>query len=116
MVQIFYAESRRDPMPCLESARPPLVLVTGASGFLGSHVVKQLLDDGFSVRGTVRSLPASTANDFLRAMDTMGQLELVQADLVNTPQATWDSYAKVCTFCIHVASPFPSKKPVNASA
>ncbi|KAJ3387580.1 methylglyoxal reductase (NADPH-dependent) gre2 [Entophlyctis sp. JEL0112] len=33
----------------------PLVLVSGASGFLGCHVVRALLDAGFKVRGTVRS-------------------------------------------------------------
>ncbi|KAI0246725.1 NAD-P-binding protein [Lactifluus subvellereus] len=32
-----------------------LVLVTGASGFVGSHVVDQLLQEGYSVRGAVRS-------------------------------------------------------------
>ena len=32
-----------------------LVLVTGANGFLGSHVVDQALAAGFNVRGTVRS-------------------------------------------------------------
>jgi nucleoside-diphosphate-sugar epimerase len=38
-------------------ATPPgsLILVTGASGFLGVHTVKVLLDAGFPVRGTVRS-------------------------------------------------------------
>lgn len=32
-----------------------LILVTGASGFIGSHVVKEALDFGYRVRGTVRS-------------------------------------------------------------
>ena len=32
------------------------VLVTGASGFIASHIVKLLLEKGFIVRGTVRSL------------------------------------------------------------
>ena len=31
-----------------------LVLVTGANGFIASHVVDQLLQAGFNVRGTVR--------------------------------------------------------------
>ena len=35
----------------------PIVLVTGASGFIATHVIKQLLEQGhYHVRGTVRSL------------------------------------------------------------
>lgn len=33
-------------------AAPAKVLVTGASGFLATHVVKTLLDEGYSVVGT----------------------------------------------------------------
>ena len=38
-------------------AIPPgsLVLVTGANGFIGSHVADQFLAAGYRVRGTVRS-------------------------------------------------------------
>lgn len=32
------------------------VLVTGATGYLGSHCIKILLERGFKVRGTVRNL------------------------------------------------------------
>ena len=32
------------------------VLLTGASGFIGLHCVKQLIQPGFKVPGTVRSL------------------------------------------------------------
>ena len=35
----------------------PIVLVTGASGFIATHLIKQLLEQGrYHVRGTVRSL------------------------------------------------------------
>ena len=34
---------------------PPLVLVTGVSGFIGAHVLSQLVAKGYLVRGTVRS-------------------------------------------------------------
>ena len=31
-----------------------VVAVTGANGFIGSHVCKKLLEDGYSVRAVVR--------------------------------------------------------------
>ena len=44
----------------IPSYRNPLissgVLVTGASGYIASHVVHLLLTKGYKVRGTVRSL------------------------------------------------------------
>ena len=33
-----------------------LVLVTGVSGYIASHIVDQFLEAGYNVRGTVRSL------------------------------------------------------------
>ena len=34
----------------------PIVLVTGASGFVATHLIKQLLEQGrYRIRGTVRS-------------------------------------------------------------
>ena len=39
-----------------ESATPPLVLVTGASGFVSTWLIKELLEKGeYQVRGTVRN-------------------------------------------------------------
>jgi len=40
-------------MPALQNKGT--ILVTGASGYLAVHVVEAFLNDGFSVRGTVRS-------------------------------------------------------------
>jgi nucleoside-diphosphate-sugar epimerase len=42
-------------MPAISSESSPLVLVTGANGFLAMHVVQALLEKGYRVRGTVRS-------------------------------------------------------------
>lgn len=51
------------------------VLVTGASGFIGAHVVCQLLDRGFSVRAMLRD--TSLSNMF----PNNEKLEIVKADL-----------------------------------
>jgi dihydroflavonol-4-reductase len=36
--------------------KKPTVLVTGASGYIASHVIKELLERGYKVVGTVRSI------------------------------------------------------------
>ena len=67
------------------------VLVTGASGYLAMHVVKQLLDSGeYIVRGTVRSLANEQKVKPLRMLcpeNAKYQLELAEADL--TKKESW---------------------------
>lgn len=41
-----------------------LVLVTGANGYIGSHIVDVLLEEGLRVRGTVRSTKPWLTNLF----------------------------------------------------
>jgi len=43
-----------------------VALVTGVSGYLGGHVVKNLIEKGYSVRGTVRSLNDKSKIDELK--------------------------------------------------
>lgn len=45
--------------PILE--RGSKVLVTGVNGFIASHIADQLLEDGYTVRGSVRSEAKSKA-------------------------------------------------------
>ena len=80
-------------------------LVTGASGFVGSWCVKTLLDQGCSVRCTVRD-PAAKKCSFLRELAGAGdRLELVKADLLDSEEA-WRSVVRGCTIVLHTASPF----------
>ncbi len=84
-----------------------LVLVTGGSGFVGAHCIVQLLDAGYQVRTTVRSL-AREAD--VRAMVKGGdRLSFVAADLEK--DAGWPEAAAGCKYILHVASPFPSTVP-----
>ena len=84
-----------------------LVLVTGASGFLATHVVKQLLELGYRVRGTVRSLNNQKKVEPLKVLvkNPKHELELVEADLCD--ENSWLAAVKDCTYVIHTASPVP---------
>jgi nucleoside-diphosphate-sugar epimerase len=88
-----------------------LILVTGASGFLATHVVKQLLEQGYRVRGTVRSVKDQKKCEPLRklAVSPKHDLELVEADLLD--EKSWLDAVKNCTYIIHTASPVPKKVP-----
>ncbi|KAF7637685.1 3Beta_HSD domain-containing protein [Meloidogyne graminicola] len=88
--------------------RKKAVLVTGASGFLGAHCVKQLLNCGYSVVGTVRSLQNKLKVQPLLDLASSFPKEnfkLIEADLNN--KECWKRAIFGCSFVLHVASPFP---------
>ena len=88
------------------------VLVTGGSGFIGSHCILQLLAAGHEVRTTVRSLQREAA---VRAMLQQGgcepgaRLSFAVADLEQ--DAGWPEAVAGCDHVLHVASPFPPTLP-----
>lgn len=82
-----------------------MVLVTGASGFIASHIVRELLERGYTVRGTVRSVADITKTDFLAALPgAQERLTLVEADLMI--DGSFDAAAEGCDVVMHVASPY----------
>ncbi len=89
-----------------------LVLVTGGSGFIGAHCIVQLLNAGYAVRSTVRSL---TREADVRAMvvqgggPSTGALSFAVTDLMSGNG--WAEAAAGCRYVLHVASPFPAKIP-----
>jgi nucleoside-diphosphate-sugar epimerase len=88
------------------------VLVTGGSGFIGSHSILLLLAAGHRVRTTVRSLKRE---EDVRAMlkqagATAGdRLTFIAANLEN--DAGWPEAVAGCEYVLHVASPFPPGVP-----
>jgi nucleoside-diphosphate-sugar epimerase len=88
------------------------VLVTGGSGFVGSHAILQLLAAGYPVRTTVRSL---NREGDVRAMLEAGGVEagdrltFFAADLAS--DAGWSQAVAGCAHVLHVASPFPAGVP-----
>jgi dihydroflavonol-4-reductase len=88
----------------------PTVLITGISGFIAKHCAVEMLNAGYGVRGTVRSLQRSgeVVESLARHAD-VARLSFAQADL--EADAGWDTAVAGCTHVLHVASPFPAKQP-----
>ena len=88
------------------------VLVTGGSGFVGSHVILQLLAAGHEVRTTVRSLSREAevrATLAAAGADAGDRLSFFAADLEK--DLGWAEAAAGCDYVHHVASPFPPAQP-----
>ncbi|MDP9035624.1 MAG: aldehyde reductase [Myxococcota bacterium] len=93
-------------------ARGERVLVTGGSGFIAAHCIVQLLEAGYRVRTTVRSLGREP--DVRAMLQAAGAqpgeaLSFAAADLL--ADAGWSEAVANCDLVLHVASPFPLKPP-----
>ena len=86
------------------------VLVTGISGYIGQYCGAELLDQGFEVVGTVRSLSkADATRSAVAAVAPVEKLTFAEADLLS--DEGWDEAMAGCTYVIHVASPFVLAEP-----
>jgi dihydroflavonol-4-reductase len=88
------------------------VLVTGGTGFVAVHTILQLLEKGFHVRTTLRSL--ARKNEIMEALTDGGitdfsRLSFYQADLLL--DAGWDEATQGCEYVLHIASPFVVQQP-----
>ena len=91
------------------------VLLTGASGYIGKHVALQLLNQGFTVRASVRKLSKSAevinalTPHLLDSKNLDARLTFIELDLEK--DSGWDSALKGIDVLMHTASPFPLTSP-----
>ena len=89
-----------------------VVLVTGGSGFVGTHCIVRLLETGHSVRTTIRN--RNRQAEVLRTLAETGidagdRLSFHVTDLL--AEAGWKEALAGCDSVLHVASPFPATVP-----
>lgn len=77
------------------------VCVTGASGFVGSHVVAACLAAGHQVVATVRDVDDRSKTDHLRQLPGAHLLQLKSADLLRP--GSFDAALRDCEALLHVA-------------
>lgn len=86
------------------------ILVTGGSGFLGSHCIVAALAAGHEVKATLRSLDKALQ---VRAMISAGgvdpEITFYAADLAHDDG--WAEAVAGCDYVLHTASPFPAVQP-----
>ena len=86
------------------------VLVTGASGFIAEHCIIELLKNGYSVKGSLRSMNREQeVRDAVKTGTDDAKLEFCKLDLLEDDgweDAMWD-----CDYLMHVASPFVIEDP-----
>ncbi|HQZ11726.1 MAG TPA: NAD-dependent epimerase/dehydratase family protein [Devosia sp.] len=89
------------------------VLLTGISGFIGSHVALALLYAGYHVRGSLRDMSRAgeVAQMLERAGADLSRLEFVPLDLME--DAGWREAMRGVRYVQHIASPLTVRMPVD---
>lgn len=95
----------------MSEEQTPLVTVTGASGFIALHCVRELLREGYQVRGTLRSLDKEPAIRAALVLDDEAgaRLSFVAANLLEDDG--WPGAVDGARYVLHVASPAPAAAP-----
>ena len=95
-------------------AGKPIILVTGAGGFIAKRIVLELLRRAYAVRGTLRDTKRSdeirdAVRPHLKGATLGRDLKFVAADLLSDDR--WSYAMEGVKAVIHTASPFPLRVP-----
>jgi nucleoside-diphosphate-sugar epimerase len=85
-------------------------LVTSANGYIGLHIVNQLLKCGYFVRAIVRNLSDEKNLKYLKRLlkFDLNQLEFAEADFLDPH--SWINVVENIDFIIHSTQPFPLER------
>ena len=85
-------------MPTKPDSKNQTIFVTGANGHIGNQIVRDLLENGYNVKGSVRDIKDDTKTSHLiqhaKDVGVEERLELVQGDILDA-----DIWAEMITGC-----------------
>jgi len=88
------------------------IFVTGVNGHIGNHIVKDLLEHGYHVKGSVRDLSDDNkTKHVLKHASDLGleeRLELVQGDILDADN--WTEMIRGCDSLFHTATIYSNTK------
>ena len=91
-------------MPTIDTSSP--VMISGATGYVAGHIVKQLLESGVSVHAPVRDPSREDKLKYLNAIaaSSPGEIKYFKADLLE--DGSYADAMRGCSIVFHTASPF----------
>ena len=94
---------------------PRCIFVTGVNGHIGNHIVRDLLEHGYAVRGSVRDLNDPSKTDHVQAhaadLGAEDRLELVEGDVLEADG--WTERLEGCDGLFHTATIYSTRGPAS---
>lgn len=78
--------------------------IIGGSGFIGSYITKQFLENGYEVKVSVTDISKEEKFQHLRKLKNSNRLEIKELDVTN--KVLLKSFIKDCDIVIHGGTPF----------
>ncbi|WVZ87267.1 LOW QUALITY PROTEIN: hypothetical protein U9M48_033935, partial [Paspalum notatum var. saurae] len=91
------------PPPMSAGDKMKTAFVTGGSGYIGSALIKMLLEKGYAVKTTVRNPDDMAKNSHLKDLQALGPLTVLRADL--EVEGSCDDAVAGCDYAFLVAAP-----------
>lgn len=99
----------------MASRAPPRIFVTGVNGHIGNHIVRDLLEHGYAVKGSVRDATNPRKVDHVLAHATeLGceeRLEIVEGDVLDADG--WSERLTGCDALFHTATVYATQGEAN---
>ena len=95
----------------MDDSVPQRIFVTGVNGHIGNHIVRDLLEHGYFVRGSVRDLSDASKTDHVlahaRDLGLEDRLELVEGDVLEADG--WEEMLQDCDGLFHTATIYSTR-------